>query len=648
MFRNLSFAALLLAFVVVFLSVIVQVSNSQLACPDYPTCYGKAYITDDVESRVQGHKQFPNSRFSPIKTQIKLSHRYSSGLLELAVLALFFVAIIKIQQRLSALGAGVALAAATAFLLLDKLAITNASPLLFSGQAWLGFWLVVVLYWLHLRCHPCLRRQDTHSTPRVLSILALLAVMVQIFSGLWLSDNSATLSCSGFPTCNGQWLPAADYLGAIDLLATLDGSTLSPDAKIAANWLHRAMAAVNFVLLSCLIFSATSSKYRSPVRKAALLLSVLLMVEISLGIIGVRLAAPLLITIAHTILAALMLLPLVAIIFYSKYDFADSAAAIDQDLASTQPPTPVPSPLSLYTRLAQQLQKTSANFTAILSASSFGDTDLDANLQRLQTALLQADLGVTVTEGIIAHLRQSNTSANDLPATLRQHLQDILQPCCQPLVIPKQKTPFVILVVGVNGVGKTTTIGKLAKRLADDGRSVLLAAGDTFRAAAVEQLQVWGERNNIAVVAQGDGADAASVIFDAVQSATAKKIEVLIADTAGRLHTQQNLMQELHKIKRIMAKIDPNAPHEVLLVLDGGTGQNAISQTKTFANDIGVTGVALTKLDGTAKGGVIFALAQQFGLPIRFVGVGEGSDDLQDFVAKDFVQALFASSNAQI
>ena len=195
--------------------------------------------------------------------------------------------------------------------------------------------------------------------------------------------------------------------------------------------------------------------------------------------------------------------------------------------------------------------------------------------------------------------------------------------------------------MGINGVGKTTTIGKLAKRLEVQGHSVMLAAGDTFRAAAVEQLEVWGERNNIQVVAQHTGADSASVIFDGVQSAQAKGVDVLIADTAGRLHTKSNLMEELTKIKRIMAKVDDTAPHEVLLVLDAGTGQNAISQTKIFNESVELTGLALTKLDGTAKGGVIFALARQFGLPIRFIGVGEGIDDLQDFEAQSFVDALF-------
>jgi fused signal recognition particle receptor len=219
----------------------------------------------------------------------------------------------------------------------------------------------------------------------------------------------------------------------------------------------------------------------------------------------------------------------------------------------------------------------------------------------------------------------------------------MLIPVSRTLQIPKQDSPFVILVVGVNGVGKTTTIGKLAKKLQNQGHSVMLAAGDTFRAAAVEQLQVWGQRNDIHVVAQLGGADSASVIFDAFQSAKAKGINVLIADTAGRLHTKSNLMEELKKIKRIMSKLDAAAPHEVLLVLDAGTGQNALSQAKLFNEAVALTGLALTKLDGTAKGGIIFALAKQMHIPIRYIGVGEGIDDLPEFNAALFVEALFVN-----
>jgi len=276
-----------------------------------------------------------------------------------------------------------------------------------------------------------------------------------------------------------------------------------------------------------------------------------------------------------------------------------------------------------------------------------GKKEIDKNiLEVLEARLLTADAGVEVTRETIDILsqqvaRNELSDTNALHNALTKLLQQQLQACEQPLLISSTVKPFVLLVVGVNGVGKTTTIGKLAKRFQDEGKSVMLAAGDTFRAAAVEQLQVWGERNHIAVVAQHTGADSASVIFDAVQSARAKQIDILIADTAGRLHNKDHLMEELKKVIRVIKKLDDTAPHEVLLVLDAGTGQNALMQTEQFLQAVNVTGIALTKLDGTAKGGVIFALAKKFKLPIRFIGVGEGVEDLQPFEASAFVKALF-------
>jgi len=225
---------------------------------------------------------------------------------------------------------------------------------------------------------------------------------------------------------------------------------------------------------------------------------------------------------------------------------------------------------------------------------------------------------------------------------LKARLGELRAPCTEPLVIDASKKPYVILMVGVNGVGKTTTIGKMAKRFQAEGKSVMLAAGDTFRAAAVEQLQTWGERNDVPVVAQHTGADSASVIFDAVQSAQAKGADIVIADTAGRLQNKGHLMQELEKVVRVMKKLDDSAPHEVMLVLDAGTGQNALSQAKTFQQAVGVTSISLSKLDGTAKGGIIFAIGKELGLPVRFIGVGEGIDDLRPFEAEEFIKALFA------
>ncbi len=301
-----------------------------------------------------------------------------------------------------------------------------------------------------------------------------------------------------------------------------------------------------------------------------------------------------------------------------------------------------------FARLKQSLSKTSASLGEGMASLFLGKKAIDDDLlEELETRLLTADVGVEATGTIIGSLtkrvaRKELADSEALYKALQGELGGLLKPVEQPLAIDSGKQPYVILVVGVNGVGKTTTIGKLAKKLQGEGKKVMLAAGDTFRAAAVEQLQVWGERNNIAVIAQHTGADSASVIFDAVQAAKARGVDVLIADTAGRLHTKDNLMEELKKVRRVIGKLDETAPHEVLLVLDAGTGQNAINQTKQFNQAVALTGLALTKLDGTAKGGVIFALAKQFGLPIRYIGVGEGIDDLRTFVAEDFVQALFA------
>ena len=300
-----------------------------------------------------------------------------------------------------------------------------------------------------------------------------------------------------------------------------------------------------------------------------------------------------------------------------------------------------------FSRIKSGLSKTKANLTEQLGNLFLGAKEIDEDLlEEIEMLLLMADVGVEATSEIIQRLtdkvaRNQLSDAQALQEALKEELASLLHLSEKPLLIDTTKQPYVILMVGVNGVGKTTTIGKLAKRFQSEGKSVMLAAGDTFRAAAVEQLQVWGERNDVPVVAQHTGADSASVIYDAVQSAKAKGVDVLIADTAGRLQNKDNLMQELEKVVRVTQKLSPEAPHEVMLVLDAGTGQNALSQAKTFKDSVGVTGIALTKLDGTAKGGVIFAIAKQMDLPIRFIGVGEQIDDLRPFKAQEFVDALF-------
>jgi fused signal recognition particle receptor len=297
---------------------------------------------------------------------------------------------------------------------------------------------------------------------------------------------------------------------------------------------------------------------------------------------------------------------------------------------------------SFMDRMRRALTRTGSGFTSLF----LGEKKIDADiLEELETLLLIADVGVEVTGSIIQELTD-RVSRNQLQdgAALHTALKDLLlaklAPCEVPLNTELATGPHVTLVVGVNGVGKTTTIGKIASYLKQQGKSVILAAGDTFRAAAVEQLQAWGDRNQVPVVAQHTGADSASVIFDAIQAASSRNVDTVIADTAGRLHNKSNLMEELEKVKRVAGKLDSNAPHEVLLVLDAATGQNAVVQMAQFHQTVGVTGIALTKLDGTAKGGVIFALAEQFNVPIRFIGVGEGQNDLQPFVASEFIDAL--------
>jgi len=296
--------------------------------------------------------------------------------------------------------------------------------------------------------------------------------------------------------------------------------------------------------------------------------------------------------------------------------------------------------------LAGRLAKTRRGLGDSMADFFLGKKDIDRDtLDELETSLLSADVGVEATTDIIDHLqsklsRKALTNEAALQLALAERMSEILQPCERMLDVSANKRPFVILVVGINGAGKSTSIGKLAHHFQQQGLSVMLAAGDTFRAAAVEQLQEWGSRNNVPVVAQATGADAASVIFDTIQSAQSKNIDVVIADTAGRLHTQSNLMDELAKIKRVIAKLDAEAPHETLLIMDAGFGQNALQQAEQFHKALGLSGLAVTKLDGTAKGGILFAIARRLELPIRFIGVGEGIDDLRPFHAREFVSAL--------
>ncbi|CAM2918248.1 signal recognition particle-docking protein FtsY [Legionella worsleiensis] len=303
---------------------------------------------------------------------------------------------------------------------------------------------------------------------------------------------------------------------------------------------------------------------------------------------------------------------------------------------------------SLFVRFKRGLSKTRHQLGDGIGRLLLGKKEINPDLlDELETLLISADLGIDTTQAVLKHItdgleRKQLSDGNAVYQALKGHLQTILEQEQQPLTLQTpDHSPFVLLMVGVNGAGKTTTIGKLAKQFQSQGKKVMLAAGDTFRAAAVEQLHVWGERNDIPVIAQHTGADSASVIFDALQAAKARKVDVLIADTAGRLHTQNNLMEELKKVKRVLQKIDPQAPHEIMLVLDASIGQNALNQARQFHEAVHVTGITMTKLDGTAKGGILFAIANDLGIPFRYLGVGEGIEDLRPFNAAQFVGALF-------
>ncbi len=331
----------------------------------------------------------------------------------------------------------------------------------------------------------------------------------------------------------------------------------------------------------------------------------------------------------------------------NKSDKTAAPAPVSNSVKSNTE-TPDNTKSGFFGRLKSGLSRTRGGLTSGLSDLVLGKKAIDDDvLDEIETLLLTSDVGVEATQEIVTDLtnrinRKQLADADALFSALHEDMSAILAPASAPLEIDSNAHPYVILMVGINGAGKTTTIGKLAKKFQSEGKSVMLAAGDTFRAAAVEQLQEWGKRNDVTVVAQHAGADTASVIFDALQSAKSKGVDILIADTAGRLHTQSNLMEELKKVRRVITKLDESAPHEVMLVLDAGIGQNAVVQAEQFRDAVGVSGITLTKLDGTAKGGVIFAVAKRLGLPIRFIGVGEGIDDLRPFEPNEFVDALLA------
>ena len=666
MFRKFTLITTFLAIITIVFGAYGRISAAGLGCPDWPGCFGKLLVDEQLMTMQRAVDA--RTVVGPAKAWTEMTHRYLAGALGVCVLILS-LSVWRLKEKRLRAGA-LALASLTLFIL-QALTGTWAvahevQPLAATGHLILGYTTLVLLYWLYLETMPGgMQLMAGNPGLRLMARTSMLVLLLQIALGGWTTANYAGLACPDFPTCLGNWWPDVDYRAGLDLRQSLGpdyhGGVLPLGARAAIHWTHRLGALLAFVLLSGLAISLSSNRHAARLSKAGVLMSFLLLTEVSLGVAAVLFRLPVAVAVAHNALAALLLLNVVHVNVYLRRPRllpAGAVPAIGQAITEpVAPPVPLPAPppgeqlprpiAGMFDRLRTQLGKTRSGLTGVLANLALGYKTIDRELlDDIEERLLMSDLGVNATTEIIQDLTDSldRHELGDwgaLNAKLRQHLHGILKPCSSPLEIPDEVRPFVILVVGVNGGGKTTTIGKLAKRLQNQGHSVMLAAGDTFRAAAVEQLQKWGERNHIQVVAQHPGADSASVIYDAVQSAQARSVDVLIADTAGRLHTKSNLMEELRKIKRIIGKLDESAPHEILLVVDAGTGQNAIAQARQFDEAVGLTGIALTKLDGTAKGGVIFALAKQFGIPIRFIGIGEGIDDLQDFDADKFIEALF-------
>lgn len=474
------------------------------------------------------------------------------------------------------------------------------------------------------------------NTARLLIALLLMTV----YLGVWVRVSGAGLACPDFPTCGGVKIPEASTFTALPELFKLQPDArqlLKPEVQVMLLWLHRLLGLMLLAVSGALGLVLMGRPSGSVLSRTGVWIQGLVFFQVAVALLLGPAQLPVILGVIHTGLAMLLLLKLNQILWRSPPGSPEEAALPEP---KTRPLAPAP---RAPERLGDRIGRTRGGLVGLFRGRQ---TLARSDLETLEAQLLMADLGVKLTSLLIDQLSQqlderTLKDAEEIKAALRQRLAEVIEPVSQPLRIPDEVRPFVILVVGVNGVGKTTTIGKLASRFQREGLKVMLAAGDTFRAAAVEQLQAWGERHDVPVVAQHTGADSASVIFDALEAAKARNIDVLIADTAGRLHTKSNLMEELSKIKRIMARIDPEAPHETLLVLDAGTGQNAINQAREFHQAVGLTGLALTKLDGTAKGGVLFALAREFSVPIRFIGVGESAEDLRDFNAKEFIEALF-------
>lgn len=653
MYRKLALAALLLILATLASGLYVRAVGAGLGCPDVPACYGYLWPPESLSAQaLEAHRGF---LYDPVQAWIQMGHRIAATVLGVLLVVLMGLAWGQPNRRAALLGSGGLLVLyALQGVLGAGVVMSRLMPALVTAHLLVAALMAAVAFQWYVSLKPVdWRILDTTTSLRRYATLAWWVTLGQIFLGGWVSANFAGSVCPDFPTCQGSWWPPVDWQAFAFWEQWGNGLTawalLDAKARITIHWFHRVGAALGFAVLFGLGIRISSNPKIPHLSKVGLLLNFLLLVEVALAMGMLRYSLPVLV-VMHGLGGVMLLLTVNAVGFYLRHapSLPEVVAPPGAEIA-VEEALPLPlRPETLFERLKGQLGKTRRGLTSFLASLPLAGRTLDADLvEEIETHLLMADVGVAATREVIDRLterlaRHQLRDNAEVVRALHDTLFETLEPCSKPLRIDSGHKPFVILVVGVNGVGKTTTIGKLAQRFRRQGHRVMLAAGDTFRAAAIEQLKAWGERNRVPVIAQHPGADSASVIYDALQSAKARGIDVLIADTAGRLHTKSNLMEELAKIKRIMAKLDPAAPHEVLLVLDATTGQNALAQAEQFNQAVGVSGLALTKLDGTAKGGVIFALAKKFGIPIRFIGIGEGIDDLQDFDARTFVDALFA------
>ncbi len=610
------------------LTVSLRVEGIWLACPDWPTCFGR-----------------PLPTFSLLPTNLLIASRDLELFLAGATLTTA-LASLKNPRRWRAFSWGGSWFLLTAVQISFWIFKTEA-----SATAQVAHLLVAMLALLAGTCLFLWSRPaswkavEEHTALRLFGRTATALLLLQIWLGGWVAVQEAGSVCLDFPTCGGQWLPPFRGEALLFWQKMAQGSSPPPlGERITLQWLHRAVALLLFLMLLSLAWVAAGCRHLPAASRMGRWLSILTFLQIASGILLLRLELPLPLRIFHALGAGFLLQAVGGLLFYLRWR-AEMAEGRSVQPESEMAAPETPSEGLLLARLSAGLEKTRSRLSTLLTALPGHPTVDEQLLEEIETQLLLADVGVETTQWILSELqnrfrKSPPRSREEVVDTLREVLLQILEPCSQPLTLSGAEKPFVILVVGVNGVGKTTTIGKLAWFFKHQGKRVMLAAADTFRAAAIDQLKRWGERVGVPVIAQQPGADAAAVAYDALEAAKARGYDILIIDTAGRLHTKAHLMEELSKVARVLKRVDPKAPHEVLLVLDATIGQNALVQAEEFMKAVPVSGIVLTKLDGTAKGGVIFALARRFRLPIRLIGVGEGVEDLQPFDARLFVEAL--------